>query len=576
MSDVEMDSTPDQPDVWPIFHWRYWRLVAFFSRALFLLWFLDYFLPRILGLEFPKKTAPSRHRKLASDFRELATKMGGVLIKLGQFLSSRVDLMPPEVIEELSGLQDKVEPVPYPDIEKQFLNNFGKTPDEMFTDFNKDPEASASLGQVHLAGKIADDPHHLRNGNKTAVKVQRPNIKEIIETDLAAVQWLVGWMKYIGFIRRRADLDSLYDEFSGILRQELDYKQEAKNAEIFSDYMSENPGVKSPTPHWDVTTDEILVLDRINGIKITDYEKLEEAGVSRREVAKRALNSYLEQIYNKGFFHGDPHPGNLFVKPDPSGPPVDQGKRFVLIFVDFGMVGQISPGTRSQLRQSLIAMINQDYERIVELAKEMGFLLPEADDEKVVDALKTLFDRFYGVSLGELASVDLDEIEELISEFRDLLFEFPFQVPQEFILLGRCTGILNGLTTGLDPDFRPVVEIESFARDLIGKEGIPSMGSLSQNLMEWIYLMSRIPRQASNVIKKFEPPIEVSVDEDEELKGKLGDVENAVHRLTETVVSVSVAGGGLVAFEYYAVLAYFLWGFGGLFLLTSWLYRASR
>lgn len=568
-------TTTETPNVWPVFSWRYWRLVLFFSRALLHLWFLDYVLPRILGITFTKQSAPDRHRKLAAQFRQLATRMGGVLIKLGQFLSSRVDLMPPEVIEELSGLQDEVEPVPYEDIVRQFEKNFGKTPDEMFTQFNEQPEASASLGQVHLAGKIADDPHHISNGSKTAVKIQRPNIREIIETDLAAVKWLVGWLKYIGFIRRRADLDSLYDEFSGILRRELDYKQEAKNAEIFSDYVSEDTGVRAPTPHWDVTTSEILVLDRIEGIKITNYDQLEEAGISRREVAKRALNTYLEQIYINGFFHGDPHPGNIFVQPNPSGPPVDEGKRFTLNFVDFGMVGEISPGTRSQLRQFLIAMINQDFHRLVQLAKELGFLLPEADDEKVIGALETLFDRFYGVSLGELASVDIDEIEELISEFRDLLFEFPFQVPQEFILLGRCMGILNGLTTGLDPDFRPVVEIETFAHDLLGKEAAPFMGSMGRNMMQWIYILSKIPRQATDLLEKFQPPIEVSVDQDEELKNKLTDVESAVNRLTETIVSLSAAGGGIVAFEHYVALAYFLWIFSGVFLLSSWLYRSG-
>ncbi|MFB6344806.1 MAG: ABC1 kinase family protein [bacterium] len=574
MDNPETPPKSEQPNVWPLFSWRYWRLVIFFSGSFLHLWFLDYFLTRILGFEFPKDSASRRHRRLASDFRELATKMGGVLIKLGQFLSSRVDVMPPEVIEELSGLQDKVEPVPYPAIKEQFQSNFGKNPEEMFTYFESEPEASASLGQVHLAGKIADDPHHLRNGNETAVKVQRPNIKEIIETDLAAVKWLVGWLKYIGFIRRRADLDSLYDEFSNILRGELNYKQEAKNAEIFSDYVSEDSGVDSPSPYWDVTTSEILVLDRIEGIKITEYDQLEAAGISRTEVAKRALNSYLQQIYVNGFFHGDPHPGNIFVQPDPSAPAVEEGKRFKLIFVDFGMVGEISSENRSNLRQFLIAMINKDYQRMVDLAKELGFLLPEADDEKVIDALETLFDRFYGVTLGELASVDMDEIEELISEFRDLLFEFPFQVPQEFILLGRCMGILNGLTTGLDPDYRPVEEIEAFAQDLIEKEGTWAMGSMGRNVMEWMYILSKIPRQASNLLQKFEPPIEVSVDQDEELKEKMGEVENAINRLTETLVSLSAAGGGIVALEYYVLLAYFLWGFSGIFLLSSWLYRA--
>lgn len=579
MVDGTEDDTPatEMPDVWPIFSWRYWRLVIFFTRAFLHLWILDYIFPRILGLTFTQNSASGRHRKLASDFRDLAVSMGGVLIKLGQFLSSRVDLMPPEVIEELSGLQDEVEPVEYEAIASQIEDNLGQSPDELFTEFEREPVASASLGQVHLAGQISDTPHRFRNQQKTAVKVQRPNIKEIIETDLAAVQWLVGWLKYIGFIRRRADLDALYDQFSGTLRNELDYRQEAKNAKIFSEYSRDEPGLEAPTPHWDLTTEEVLVLDQVKGIKITDYDELEDAGISRTEVARRVQKAYLEQIYVQGFFHADPHPGNIFVRPDPSGPPVDEGKRFVLVFVDFGMVGEISPGTRSQLRQMLIAVINQDYRRIVELAKELKFLLPEADDDKVIDALETLFDRYYGITLGELADIDVAEVEELLAEFRDLLFEFPFQMPQDFILLGRCLGILNGLTTGLDPNFRPVDQIESFARDMVGKETPSfSMNTVTQQLMQWVYLLSQFPSEARRFLQKFEPPIEVEVQEDDEKIQKLAGIRQAIHRLTETFIGMIMIGGGVWTFEPYFYLSMTLSSVGTLILLVSWVYRTNQ
>lgn len=565
-------------EVLPYFSLRYWRLVLFFARAFLHLWLLDYVVPRILGLNFAQDTASERHRKLAQDFRELAISMGGVLIKLGQFLSSRVDIMPPEVIEELAGLQDEVEPVEYEKIAEQIEKNLGSPPEEIFTDFQREPVASASLGQVHLAGEVKDDPHHrMRNRRKTAVKVQRPNIREIIETDLAAVEWLIGWLKYIGFIRRRADLDALYEQFSGTLRGELNYKQEAKNAKIFSDYHQDEPGIDVPEPHWELTTREVLVLDQVEGIKITDYDELEAAGISRTEVAKRVQEAYLEQIYVHGFFHADPHPGNIFVRPDPQGPEVDEGESFRLIFVDFGMVGTISAGTRSQLRQMLVAVINQDYERIVRLAKELRFLLPEADEEKVVGALEELFDRYYGVSLGELANVDLDEVEELISEFQDLLFEFPFQMPQDFILLGRCLGILNGLTTGLDPDYKPVEEVEDFARDLVGKEAGPiPMNAFTKQLIQWMYLFSQLPSEVQEYVKQFEPPIDVNVDQDAEHLERLRGIRHAVHRLTETVIALSSVGGGYLVYpeEYYMALV--LWSAGGILLVTSWIYRVNQ
>jgi predicted unusual protein kinase regulating ubiquinone biosynthesis (AarF/ABC1/UbiB family) len=577
VSDGSTQSSTKEKSVRPIFSLRYWRLVFFFTRAFLHLWILDYIFPRLLNIQFSKKSAPERHRRLAQDFRELATEMGGVLIKLGQFLSSRVDLMPPEVIEELSGLQDEVEPVDYEDIVDQIESNLGKPPDELFTNFQAEPIASASLGQVHLAGEIIDEHHRrIRNHSKTAVKVQRPNIRTIIETDLAAVRWLVGWLKYIGFIRRRADLDALYDQFSGTLRNELNYKQEAKNAEVFSDYTADDPGVEAPSPHWDLTTGEVLVLDQVDGIKITNYEELEQSGISRTEVAKRVQKAYLEQIYTHGFFHADPHPGNIFVRPDPKGPEVDEGKRFVLVFVDFGMVGEISTGTRTQLRQLLVAVINQDFTRIVELAKELGFLLPEADDDKVVEALQTLFERYYGITLGELADVDLDEIEGLLSEFRDLLFEFPFQVPQDFILLGRCLGILNGLTTGLDPDFKPVEQIENFARDLVGKEAKFSMDALPTQLMQWVYLLSQLPNRVQRYAQKFEPPIDVEVNQDEEQLRQLDGIRQAIHRLTETLAALSSIGGGFYFHPARYRLALVLWTLGGILLVVSWGYRTGR
>lgn len=571
-------SSGDDVTVWPLLSLRYWRLVLFFTRAFLHLWILDYVVPRILNLNFAQDSASERHRELAGNFRDLAVDMGGVLIKLGQFLSSRVDIMPPEVIEELSGLQDEVEPVDFEDIAVQIEKNLGAHPDELFTEFQRDPVASASLGQVHLAGEVARDPQHrLRDHNETAVKVQRPNIREIIETDLAAVQWLIGWLKYIGFIRRRADLDALYEQFSSTLRNELDYKKEAKNARIFSDYNEDDPGIDVPKPHWEMTTREVLVLDRVDGIKITNYEKLEEAGISRLEVAKRVQQAYLEQIYVHGFFHADPHPGNIFVRPDPDGPEVDEGKPFTLVFVDFGMVGKISAGTRSQLRQLLVAVINQDFRRIVELAKELRFLLPEADEDKVVKALEELFDRYYGVTLGEIANVDIEEVEELLSEFQDLLFEFPFQMPQDFILLGRCLGILNGLTTGLDSEFRPVDQIEEFARDMVGEEvGAIPMNALTKRLLQWMYLLSQLPSEIQQFARQFEPPIDVSIEQDEQQLEELAGIRHAIHRLTETVIAISSLGGGVAFYPEQYYLALTLWTVGGLVLTTSWIYRVNQ
>ncbi len=569
------ESLLDNRSVRAIFSTRYWRLVLFFTLTFLRLWILDYLFPRLLNLRFSRKSASERHRNLARQFRELATGMGGVMIKLGQFLSSRVDLMPPEVIEELSGLQDEVEPVQYENIAREIEKSLEKPPEKLFSNFEHEPVASASLGQVHLAGEVTDgDTSRCNQTRNTAVKVQRPNIRSVIETDLAAVRWLVGWLESFEFIRRRADLQAIYDQFSGTLRNELNYEKEAKNAEAFYEYTCNKRSVEAPRPNWELTTVNVLVLEQVEGIKITDYEELEEAGICLTEVAKHVQKTYLDQIFLHGFFHADPHPGNIFVRPDPKGPPVDEGKRFVLVFVDFGMVGKLSPETQTQLRQLLIAVISQDFVRIVELARELGFLLPDADDERLIEALRVLFERYYGITLGELREVDLDELEELFTEFRDLLFEFPFQVPRNFLLLGRCLGILNGLTTGLDPDFQPAKQIERFGANLIEKEAKIGMEDPPETLTQLIYLLlAQSSTRVKRYVNQFEPPIEVDVNRSEEHLNKLNALRKAIHRLTETLVGLSMIGGGFYFHPTRFEVAVVFWSLGGLVLLLSWIFR---
>lgn len=542
---------------------RFWRLLLFFSRGLISLWLFDYFFPRVLRLTWLRAGARNRHRRLALEFRALAIELGGVMIKLGQFLSSRVDVLPPEVTGPLSGLQDEVAPVPWPAIERQLVDELDGPPTDVFDRIDTTPLAAASLGQVHLG--------RLEAGNDVAIKVQRPGIHAIIETDLTAVRFVIGWLKRIRFIQRRADLDALYEEFAGSLRAELNYIMEAQSAERFAESFADTLDIEVPAPIWELTTERVLVLERIQGIKITNYAELEAAGVSRQEVAQRLFRAYLHQIFVDGFFHADPHPGNLFVRPDPAGPPTQQGVSFVLIFVDFGMMGEIPPETRDRLRDVLVAVIQRDFRRLVRLAKELNFLLPEADDTAVARAFETLFDRYYGLSLGELSRIDVEEIESLISEFRDLLYSFPFQIPQNFILLGRCLGILSGQATGLDPDFNPVEEIEPFARRLLGREAGPEAERLVQDALRWIAIVASLPRQVDETLRFLrDTPVPVSLDQEDLLTRRLAGLEGAVNRLTDTILLITAIAGGILLYSQEPLLAWGLWAVGLLLLVRIW------
>jgi predicted unusual protein kinase regulating ubiquinone biosynthesis (AarF/ABC1/UbiB family) len=304
--------------------------------------------------------------------------------------------------------------------------------------FDPEPLASASLGQVHRA--------RLPSGEQVVVKVQRPGIEQILAVDLKALGRVVAWLGRVKGIRRRADLQALLAEFSKTLWAELDYLAEGENARRFARMFSKNPAVRIPKVHLSHTTRRVLTLEDVYFIKITDYSAIEAAGVSRAEVAQRLFKTYLTQIFRRGFFHADPHPGNLFV--EAGG---EQGWR--LVFVDFGMVGRLNAQAMQGLRELAVAVGARDVDRLLRAYQTLGMILPGADLGRLRQAEEALFERLWGRSMRELAAIQPREMREFSHQFRDLLYELPFQVPTDLIFLGRCVAILSGMCTGLNPDF---------------------------------------------------------------------------------------------------------------------------
>jgi predicted unusual protein kinase regulating ubiquinone biosynthesis (AarF/ABC1/UbiB family) len=413
---------------------------------------------RALGLgALARRSALSRYRRWARRFCRLATRMGGIWIKVGQFLSARVDVLPQAVTEELAGLQDEVAPIPFSALEPVLDQELGKGWREHFQAWGEEPLASASLGQVHRGRLACGDP--------VVVKIQRPGIERVIHTDLAALEVVISWLKRFRPVASRADLDALRDEFSRTVWRELDYLAEGANAERFAAMFAHNPGVRVPQVYWQQTTRRVLILEDVFFIKITEYQAIEDAGVDRKEVARRLLHTYLYQIFEEGFFHADPHPGNLFVEPLEDG-------TWRLVFVDFGMTGELSDALRAGLREVLIGIATRDADRLVCAYQALGVLLPGADLERIRQAEKALLDRFWGRSMRDLTRIHWGEMHEFAKQFRDLLFELPFQVPADLIFLGRCVAILSGMCTGLDPDFNVFEHIVPYARKwLLEDEG---------------------------------------------------------------------------------------------------------
>jgi predicted unusual protein kinase regulating ubiquinone biosynthesis (AarF/ABC1/UbiB family) len=447
---------------------RYRRIVFYFGRVIISLLWWDVFLARLGFRRLGRRNRHRRMQRIAESYRTLAIEMGGVLIKAGQFLSARVDVLPKEVTDELAGLQDEVPPEDFEAIRQLAESELGEALERRFAHFEQQPLAAASLGQVHRASlRITPDPdsespeiEHL----DVVVKIQRPHIESIIRTDLAALNTVGKWLKRYKPISKRANVPALMDEFSRILFEEIDYLAEGRNAETFQANFTGRQDVRVPRVFWPHTTQKVLTLEDVYGIKITDYADITEAGIDRKQVAKRLFDTYLEQIFQHEFFHADPHPGNLFVERLP------ESEAWRLTFVDFGMVGRIPANTRAGLREAVIGIGTQDSQRVVQAYRLLGMLLPGADLSLLEKAEQAMFERFWGKSMSELAEIDFAEMHEFAKEFRELIYDMPFQVPQDLMFLGRCVAILSGMCTGLDPEFNVWEAIMPFARDLLAEE----------------------------------------------------------------------------------------------------------
>ncbi len=435
-------------------------------------------------------TAPRRYRGWAAAFRELATAQGGALIKLGQFLSARVDLLPDFVTEELARLQDEVPAEPFERIRPLVEAELGQPLEQAFRAFDPVATAGASLGQVHRAW--------LPDGTPVMVKVQRPGIERLLAADLAALTTVARILSLYPPLRRRVHLDRLLQEFARTLAMELDYIAEARHAEQFARYFADDPGIRIPRPFWAYIRRRVLVLEDVTAIKITDIAAIERAGIARAAVARRLYQAYLRQVFYNGFFHADPHPGNLFVEPLDGEAPPEGGRPFRLTFVDFGMVGWISPEARRWLREAAIGLGTRDARRIVQAMHALGFLLPGADLKQLTVAVERLMGRIWGLSMAQLREWSIAEAEALFLEFRGLLRQFPFQIPQEFLLLGRTLGILAGLVTRLDPGFNVFVEAEPFARRLL-EETQPTLPELALEFIRW---MMRFPMDLGRFLER--------------------------------------------------------------------------
>jgi predicted unusual protein kinase regulating ubiquinone biosynthesis (AarF/ABC1/UbiB family) len=585
---------PSTPDL-PFYRGRYLRVVRYFAGVFAHLILWEIVLRRILGRDFVEGSAARRWQRIARRYRVLAVELGGLLIKLGQFLSVRVDVLPRVVTAELAGLQDEVPAERLSDIRTVVEAEFGQPLDRVFPWFAPEPEAAASLAQVHRA--------RILTGDEVVVKVQRPRIEAIVETDLRSIHTAARWLKRYRPVRRRVDLDRLYGEFSRTTRNELDFIAEGENAERFAGNFAGDESVRIPHIYGQTSTRRVLIMEDVSSIKITDFAAIEAAGINRSEVARRLFDTYLKQIFIHNFVHADPHPGNLFVQPlDPTlGPsrpapstlrgfpsplPIRtgttgtgwadgedrRGRPFRLTFVDFGMVATVPERMRKHLRDYLLGFATKDASRMVRAYQGAGVLLPGADVGRLEEMEAELLERYWGLTMKQAQELAMNEWQNLALEYRDILYEMPFQLPTDLLFLGRTLAILFGMATTLDPDFDPWQAIAPFAEQMATEEGKRDWRGLLQELERMTRLFLSLPGQADRFFSQAtQGKLTVRTSWAPEAMRTIRRVETAVNRLTGAVIfaALLLAAVAVYVTEGGGALPYTLLGLAAVALLVT-------
>ncbi len=519
---------------------RYRRILIFFAGVISRFIFWELILARIGFRAVARRNRPERFRREAVRFRALAIQMGGVMIKVGQFLSSRLDVLPPEITDELAGLQDEVPAESFASIRELAESELQAPLMENFEWVDPNPLAAASLGQVHRARLKGETGVSFQ---KVVIKVLRPGIEQVVEVDLAALRVVGRWLMRYRPIREHADVPALLVEFSSTLNEEIDYLQEAKSAGVFAEIFADDKGVHVPRVVPARSSRRVLTLEDVFAIKITDYEAITAAGISRAAVANRLFDVYLKQIFEDGFFHADPHPGNLFVTPLGEGP----NPPWQLTFVDFGMVGRISDEMRAGLREMLIAIGTKDPARLIKSYKSLGFLLPGYDTAALEQASDEVFSRFWGMSMSELRNVNISEYHNLGHKIRDVMLELPFQVPNNLLMLARTVGILSGMCTGLDPDFNLWKQLAPYAMKLVESESGSGLQTILNELTEMFKVLIALPGQASRVLGQAER--EGLMVRAPQVSRQIASLERSVDRLSGAVVFAALLGSGTYLYQ---------------------------
>jgi ubiquinone biosynthesis protein len=412
--------------------------------------------------------------------REMLDELGPTFVKFGQLLSTRPDIVPPDIVFELKALQDSVTPFPFQQARGVVEEELGLTLEQLYLDFDETPVAAASIGQVHRAT--------LPNGRKVIVKVQRPNAPRQIEADLELMYQLARIARERVRALEFIDTVAVVDEFARSIRQELDYRIEARNAEQFHKNFAGYAHVRVPRVYWSYSRSRVLTLELLEGVQLRDLDLARYTMSERRQIAYRVAETWMAMIFRHGFFHGDPHPANILV--------LEHSDQIGL--VDFGTAGQLAPDDSSKLTGLFIEVVNQNVDAIPRRLASLGVRYPKDREDEFVGELRVVFDRYYGASLSEIDPV------QIIREAFALIYRMQLTLPTRFVVLDRAIATLGSVGIELYPDFNVFEVAKPYARELMIERFTPQRvaARVQQEARSYASMMLELPYQVHDVLQE--------------------------------------------------------------------------
>lgn len=462
------------------------------------------------------RTEEKGSKTVGERIRLVLQELGPTFVKLGQIASTRPDLLPEEIIRELEKLQDRVPPFSFQEVRGIIQEELADEPDNIFQHFEDTPLAAASIGQVHQAV--------LRTGEKVAVKVQRPNIASVIETDLEILQDLAALAEHRLEWAARYQIRNMVDEFSKSLRAELDYTMESRNAEKIAKQFGNDPAIYVPKVFLEYSAKKVLTMEYVDGVKLNEPDKLKQYGYNPKNLAERLAKAIFHQIFNNGFFHGDPHPGNVLVLPGE-----------VIAFIDFGMVGRLSPEMKYHFSSLVIALMRQSTDGVIKAILRMGLVPDDVNMAQLRGDVEQLREKYYGVPLSQIS------LGEAVNDLFRTAFRHSIRIPPDLTLLGKTLLTVEGVVEKLDPAFRIFDIAEPIGRQLLKERLHPKSVSVTvwNRVSDYGELLLDLPKhmkEVTSLIKQGRLRLEIAVPELDLFLKKLDRISN---RLSFSIVLLS-------------------------------------